>query len=395
MIYFDYAATSFPKPESVYLAHEAYFRNAGNPGRGAHCLALASARSIFEARSTVADFLGIQNAERLIFTPSCTYSLNMVLKGIGLEPGDCVIAGALEHNAVMRPLNELQQKSHVQVELMPYAKNGIVDPDELEVQIKAKQPKLCVFAEASNVTGERIPLQQIADVCHRHAVPLLLDAAQTAGSEADCLRHPGVTYWAAPGHKGLMGAPGVGLLYVRDRHDLACLVQGGTGSRSESFAMPPDYPDHLEPGTLAGPAIAALGAGVEFIHKTGAASISAHEQSLATQFREWCLNQSWISIFGASFQNRSQACDAANVPIVSFRLHNLGADRVADILNSDFSIAVRPGLHCAAQAHVSLCTGDTGLVRVSFGFFNTTDELNQLCDALTSIKEGCLPTPRP
>jgi cysteine desulfurase family protein len=388
IIYLDNAATSFPKPESVYAAHDAYFRSAGNPGRGAHTLALHSARAVFEARTMIAEFLGADRDERLIFTPSCTYSINMVLKGVGLKHGDCVFTSALEHNSVMRTLKAMEGELDLKIVVLPYADRGIIDPQQLSARLDADRPKLCVFAESSNVTGERIPIQQIAEICAAKKVPLLIDAAQTAGSEANCLRHSGITYWAAPGHKGLMGAPGAGLLYVRADSVLEPLVCGGTGSSSESFEMPNVYPDRLEPGTIGGPAIAALGAGVEFVHKTGATLIVEHEHSLATQFRQWCYANDWIKLAGKSYSHGTDVPSCAASPVVSFSIDGHSPDRVADALNLDHGIAVRPGLHCAAQAHQALGTTSTGLVRVSFGFFNTTDELTSLCDALQLIHKS-------
>lgn len=385
LIYFDNAATSFPKPNSVYSAHDNYFRSAGNPGRGAHDLAFNSARTLFESRLALAEFLGAENAERVIFTPGCTYSINFVLNGIQLKQGDCVVVSALEHNAVMRTLIECEQSMGLRIIVAPYAKTGIVDPSALTEVLAAAKPRLCVFSEASNVTGERIPLESIAQVCASHQIKLLVDAAQTAGSEENCLRHAGITYWAAPGHKGLMGAPGAGVLFVRDGEQLAPLVRGGTGSSSEALDMPAAYPDHLEPGTLAGPAIAALGAGVDFVRKTGASAIAEHERLLANQFREWCFSKSWLKIAGNSYADKRQSTSSESAPVVSLTHDRLSPDRIADILNREDSIAVRPGLHCAAQAHETLTTSKQGLLRVSFGFFNTLDELSVLCDALERI----------
>ncbi len=385
IIYFDNAATSFPKPESVYVAHDAYFRTGGNPGRGAHKLALASARTIFEARTSIAKFLGAERDERLIFTPGCTYSINMVLRGCGLKRGDCVLTSALEHNSVMRTLRAMESELDLKVVVLPYAPQGIIDPRQLSDLIDSHKPQLCAFTAASNVTGERIPIEQVAAVCESKQVPLLIDAAQTAGSEAKCLALTGITYWTAPGHKGLMGAPGAGLLYVRADDLIDPLVCGGTGSSSEALVMPTFYPDRLEAGTVAGPAIAALAAGVEFVQKTGVTSIAEHEHSLAKQFREWCLTKEWIKLAGNSYALKKDATLLEAAPVVSFSLAGRTPDRVADLLNLEHNIAVRPGLHCAAQAHQALGTTSTGLVRVSFGFFNTSDELSSLCDALTSI----------
>lgn len=385
LIYFDNAATSFPKPNSVYSAHDNYLRSAGNPGRGSHDLAFNSARTIFETRISLAEFLGAGNAERIVFTPGCTYSINFVLQGLQLKPGDCVVTSALEHNAVMRILTQFEQSMDLKIVVAPYAQTGTVDPSTLAEILDAEKPRLCVFAEASNVTGERIPLESIAEICAARQVKLLVDAAQTAGSEENCLRYSGITYWAAPGHKGLMGAPGAGVLFVREGEELAPLIGGGTGSSSETLSMPPAYPDHLEPGTLAGPAIAALGAGVDFVRKTGASAIAEHEHLLANAFREWCFSKTWLKVAGNTFGNRRKAAPFECAPVVSIAHERLSPDRIADILNREDSIAVRPGLHCAARAHETLGTSKQGLLRISFGFFNTHDELSALCHALERI----------
>lgn len=387
LIYLDHAATSYPKPVEVYEAHDRYFRSAGNPGRGAHNLALDSARKIFAARQSVAEFLGVENSEQIIFTPGCTYSINMVLRGLNLKARDCIVTGPLEHNAVMRTLQELQEEIDVQVVVLPYADRGIIDSATLSAAIDEAKPALCVLSDASNVTGERIDLKSIADCCAARNVPLLIDAAQTAGLEEGGLRHEGISYWAASGHKGLLGCPGTGVLFVRDKNSVAPFVFGGTGSNSESFDMPHSLPDRLEPGTLAGSAIAALGAGVEFIQKAGAQTHAFHEHELANAFREWCFSKSWIKVSGLSYREKRLPSILEAVPVVSFQMRQLTPDRVADILNSRFQIAVRPGLHCAPSAHQKLGSVDLGLVRVSFGYFNTVDDVRYLSQALEFIAD--------
>ncbi|MFN8551508.1 MAG: aminotransferase class V-fold PLP-dependent enzyme [Candidatus Obscuribacterales bacterium] len=385
-IYFDNAATSYPKPASVYAAHDQYFRHAGNPGRAAHELALNSARKIFDVRQNLARFLGVSNSERVIFTPGCTYSINMVLRGLPLKEGDCVVTGPLEHNAVTRTLHELHKKLNLKVVVLPYARRGIIDQVELERYLDNCRPALCVVSEASNVTGERLSLEVVASVCARKEVPLLVDAAQTAGSEFDSPgQYPGVSFWAAPGHKGLFGSAGAGLLFVRDSDSLSPTIFGGTGSASESLDMPPDLPDRLEPGSLPVPAIAAMGAGVEFIENTGAESIAAHEYQLTTAFLEWCFSKSWIRVVGNTYSEKRLPSPSEIVPVVSIELENLTPDRAADLLNIEFMVAVRAGLHCAFKAHETLNTVDRGLLRFSFGYFNTFEQLDTVFKGLERV----------
>lgn len=384
--YFDNAATSYPKPEAVYVAADDYFRACGNPGRGAHTLAMESARAIFEGRELIANFLGASSSERLLFTPSCTYSINAVLKGLRLKKGDVVVTSALEHNSVMRPLRQLEKTIGIKVLVLPYADRGVVNVRLFKDSIRAMKPKLVIVAHASNVTGELVDVDGIAEQCQAANVPLLVDAAQTAGRFKGCLNHPGITYWCASGHKGMMGAPGVGLLFIRPDERLEPLVAGGTGSMSEKLEMPSTYPDRMEPGTIAGPAIAALAAGVDFIRKTGVQMIAEHEAVLTAEFRQWCSRNKQIKVYGRSFfgsDGTLRLCDSA--PLVSFSVEGLSPDRVADILDRQFGIAVRSGLHCASQAHSALNTTAQGLTRVSFGYFNTFDELEALCDSLSAM----------
>ena len=227
-------------------------------------------------------------------------------------------------------------------------------------------------------------LPAVSQICRENAVELLVDAAQTAGTKSGALQADGITYWAAPGHKALMGSPGVGALFIRDGRSLRPLISGGTGSASEQLEMPQQFPDRLEAGTPPVPAIASIAAGVRFIQEIGVEQRNRHESHLAGALREWCRSKDWIELAGNSFKQKD--CDPTDAAaVVSFRLRNLSCDRVADILDREYNIAVRAGLHCAALAHKTLDTLDQGLVRVSFGFFNTLEELSQLFVALEEI----------
>lgn len=379
-IYFDNAATTFPKPEAVYTAADSYFRGAANPGRGAHSLAMASANAVFETRIEIAQLLGIKDPSRLIFTPGCTYSINFALLGMVWSPGDVVLVSALEHNAVMRPLRWLEQTRGIVVKVLPYGAKGIIDLHSLIATMLQTHPKLCVFTQGSNVTGELLDTRAVAAICGAHKVPLMLDAAQTAGRMTDSVEDLGVSIWCGSGHKGLFGSPGVGLLYVSSNLDLQPAIFGGTGSRSEQAEMPSAFPDRLEPGSLPGPAIAALGAGARWLREAGIANVLAREHALTNQFLEYAQKSEFIYIAG----NR-MAAPASATSTVSFVIPGVGADQVAAQLDTEYGIAVRSGLHCAATAHESLGTLESGLVRASFGYFNTEDEVDELCKALLSI----------
>lgn len=406
--YFDNAATSYPKPDVVYEACDHVLRNSGNPGRGSHDLALASACALFDARETIAEFLGITKSERLVFTPGCTASLNMVLKGFPFGKGDLVVTSPLEHNATMRPLHQLEVEKGIQIKSLTYAPGGSVfDLEELkQILASPKKPALCAFAHGSNVTGEALNLQSVSSLCAEHGVPLLIDAAQTAGHIPVNLSQLDIAFWCTSGHKGLMGPPGVGLLYVAPGHDLEPLISGGTGSISEKVDMPKVYPDRLESGTMPLHIIAGLARAVEWIKKTEPVSIWRHQMKLAATFATWCANQAGIELFGAWVDGSGSSVSPENfdaggkndtngdvcpqsrmvLPIVAFRLRNVSGDKVTEILDREHQVAIRGGLHCAAIAHQSLNTTDTGLLRASFGYFNTQDELQRLLDSISSIQ---------
>lgn len=378
VIYLDNAATTYPKPEPVYKAQDEYLRQAANPGRGAHALALASSRTIFETRLAVAGFLGVKHAERLVFTSGCTQALNTAVKGFALKEGDVVVTAPLEHNAVMRPLRQLEDFPGIKVHTLAYQPVGVISVDELSAVLAELGPKLCVMAEASNVTGELIDLAAVAEVCRGAGVPLLVDAAQSAGWTSHQLDGLGVSLWCASGHKGLFGPPGVGLLYVSPEVEVEPLIAGGTGSRSEQLEMPEHYPDRLEAGTLPGPAIAGLGAGVAWLEQTGLERVRSHERNLVERFVSWAQSSGSVEVYGPGPGGNRTG-------IVAFKVKGVSPDRVADRLDRDWGIAVRAGLHCAAQAHKALGTLATGLVRASFGYFNTVDEVDELCCALETI----------
>lgn len=404
LIYMDNAATSYPKPEGVYCAADQYFRQAGNPGRGGHKLALNSARQVFETREKVAKFLKIRETERLIFTPGCTYSINMVLHGLTkpnpangqtlLKRGDAVLVSSLEHNALMRPLVRLSRELDLQIVKIPYEAGKIFSIAELRRLLNEVRPSLVATLHASNVTGEAIDIGSVAASCHVARTPLLVDAAQTAGLEKQHLIHPGISFWCASAHKGLFGQPGLGLLHVSKEYELEPLIAGGTGSASEEMNMPIVYPDRLEPGTAAGPAIAALGAGVDFVESVGADVILQHEIRLSDAFISFLKASNNVRVYSPGNVNNSGSI-IPRVANVSFSVPGMSADRVVDALDKEFNIAARGGLHCAALAHETLGTIKEGLVRLSFGFFNTEAEVNELARAVHEISQRAAATAGP
>ena len=376
-IYFDNAATSHPKPEEVYRAADNFLRQGGSPGRSAHHLSLQASRQVFEARLSTAAFLGISSPERLIFTPGCTQSINMVLRGLAWKAGDKVLVSALEHNAVMRALHKLKIERGIEIIRLPYFPGEIFCLEELDRRIKKERPALCAFLEASNVTGEMLDLASVSTLCRRYETPLLVDAAQSAGLMPAKLTTLKIDYWCTSGHKGLFGVPGAGLLYVDPDRNIEPLVYGGTGSHSQELAMPQAFPDRLEAGTLAGPAILGLAAGVDFLKKTGVDKIFEHEMKLCQCFLDWLAERNAFRVVGLQARRRAA--------LVSFAIKELDSNFVAELLDRDYGICVRSGLHCSAAAHESLNTLESGLVRVSFSYLNKPEELKSLCKALEHI----------
>jgi cysteine desulfurase family protein len=377
-IYFDNAATSHPKPETVYQAADSFSRSGGSAGRAAHKLALSRSREVFETRLALAEFLGISSPERLIFTSGCTQSINIALHACQLRAGQTVLVSSLEHNAVMRPLYEKQRQTGMKVVPLKYRPGEIFALEELENKLSALRPALCVFMEASNVTGEMLDLTAVSQLCARFEVPLLVDAAQSAGLSSVDLGATPLSFWCASGHKGLMGVQGAGLLYVGEATgDVDPLIYGGTGSHSEDFQMPLVFPDRLEPGTMPGPAIFSLAAGIAHLTAEEHGAVRAREQALCRQLADWLAERSSFKVYGSAGKVRA--------PLLSFELDGVDSSLVAELLDREYDICVRAGLHCAAAAHKTLGTLKRGLVRVSFGSFNTSDELRQLFAALDDI----------
>jgi cysteine desulfurase/selenocysteine lyase len=433
-LYFDNAATSHPKPEEVYQACDQALRAGGNPGRGAHSLSFAAATLQFESRHEIAQYLGIQDSSRLIFTSGCTASINLVLNGMvgagRLKAGDTVLTSAFEHNAVMRPLKALAASLDLNLVVVPALPAApastlgarhfaaLVDLEQLDALLLLHKPALCIFTRASNVTGQILDLDAVAALASRHGAPLLIDAAQSAGIIQEKLEHEGISFWVASGHKSMLGPPGIGLLYIGGGEVLDPPYRGGTGSRSESFSMPEALPDRLEPGSPAVHLACGVAAGLRYLQSlpNGFDSARQHENILSLRFLHGLavINQAAINstsadaargiieLVGRPGWNLNLPAEAQRqlvedyLPVFSLRfvssagakideskvIRKLTPDKVAQYLDDNFGMATRPGLHCSLLAHQTLGTVDQGLLRVSFGHGNTEDEVDSLLAAL-------------
>ncbi|HLB25038.1 MAG TPA: aminotransferase class V-fold PLP-dependent enzyme, partial [Nitrospirota bacterium] len=283
-IYLDNAATSHPKPESVYRRVEHVLRDlSANPGRSGHRLAIEADRVVFEARESIARLFNIRHPDRIVFTQNATCAINLALRGL-LQPGDHCVTTDMEHNSVVRPLRHLAQLG-VDVVKVRATPEGCISPGDISSAIDCRT-RLVSVTHASNVIGTITPIAGIIAEAHRKDVPVLVDASQTAGSVPIDVEALGLDLLACPGHKGLLGPQGTGFLYISPKIQLSPLVHGGSGSRSDLDRMPDFLPDRFEAGTLNTPGIGGLGAGAEFIVSETVDRIREHDMALCARLAE-------------------------------------------------------------------------------------------------------------
>ena len=365
MIYLDNAATSYPKPPQVIRAMAGTLEKLGaNPGRGGHHLAVCAGRVVQRCREELAELAGIRQSERVIFTHSCTESLNLAISGT-LHEGDEVLCSHGEHNAVMRLLDRYAAAGQITVRVMPPDETGILQPHTLQRMISPKTA-LVIICHASNVTGVVQPVGRLGAVCRENGVPLLVDTAQTAGMLDVSLAALNADMIAMPGHKGLLGPHGTGVLILGEGMEPEPLMCGGTGSASESLRQPDMLPDRYESGTLNLPGIAGLLAGVKFV-RAHQAEIHQYEQHLARRLRSQLEGMDRLTLLGHP--------DAPKMGMVSFVPKGMDVSALSDDLDRS-GVAVRGGLHCAPSIHTWLGTLQSGAVRASVGIYNTEQEID-------------------
>ena len=367
MIYLDSAATSFLKPRSVQRAVLGAMQHMTSPGRGGHALAMAAAESVYRCRERAAKLLHVPDAGRIVFTMNATHALNIAIRSL-IAPGDTVVISGWEHNAVTRPLHALGAKVRV-------ARGRLFDPDAVLADFRRLLPgaKAAVCTQASNVFGFTLPVEEIAALCRAHGVPLIVDAAQAAGVlavEQDRLQ---ADFIAMPGHKGLLGPQGTGILLCG--RDGAPLLQGGTGSNSREQAMPDALPDRHEAGTHNVPGIAGLSAGLEFVLPRRA-RIERIERELMGQLVAGLRRSPDLELF-------FDPTGANQCGVLSLRSRSIDCETLAQRLGEK-GVAVRGGLHCAPLGHESGGTLETGTVRLSLSPFLTPRDI----DAAAAILRG-------
>jgi cysteine desulfurase/selenocysteine lyase len=379
MIYFDNAATSWPKPPGVADAMVHFVNKIGaNAGRSAHRQAVASSRIVYDAREAVADLLNAPDPLRVVFGLNVTESMNLALRGY-LRPGDHVITSSMEHNAVMRPLRQLEREG-VELTVCPCSPEGFLDPAAIEPAIRSNTVMI-VLNHGSNVTGSLLPIAEAGRIARAHDLLLAVDTAQTAGAYPIDMQADMIDLLGFTGHKSLCGPMGTGGLIVGDRvavDRLRPLKRGGTGSRSEHEEQPDFLPDKCESGTANVVGLAGLVAGIHFVKKTTVEAIRAHEVALTQRLISGLQSISGVTVYGS----RDAELQTATV---SF---NVAGQLPSDLglrLDEEFDIMCRVGLHCAPAAHKTIGTFPTGTVRFGLGYFSTIPEVDQALAAVATI----------
>ncbi len=378
LIYLDNGATSFPKPEEVYVFMDRYYREFGvNPGRSGYDLCMAAGHLVEETRRLLTRMFNGTDPNRLVFSHNSTDALNLAIFGT-LRHGDHAITTTLEHNSVLRPLYHLYCDEGVEIDYLSFDAKGFVDPDDLKKKLRPNT-RLVAVNHGSNVIGTVQPIADIGLICRERGIPFLIDASQTAGKIPIDVQAMNVDLLAFTGHKSLMGPTGSGGLYVREGVEVRHTRAGGTGVRSAVRTHLEEYPYRLEYGTPNLVGIAGLNAGVKWIQKRGLDQIESHETSLLILLRDGLREIEGVRLY-------SQDDLADHIAVLLFNIEGLEAQDTGTMLDVDFNIASRTGLHCAPLVHEQLGTDRIhGGVRFGIGPFNTEEHIRAAIEAVREI----------
>lgn len=379
-LYFNHAATSWPKPQAVLDAwRDFHLGDAASPGRSSGAGGNAAARALETVRRDLADFFAAPDSRRVIFTPSCTHALNFAIGGF-LKNGDHVVTTCMEHNAVLRPLTQLQQKGFITCTIVDADREGRLDPQSIKNALRP-ETRLIVASHASNLIGTIQPIDDIASIARMHRVVFLLDASQSAGVLPIDMQRSGLDMIAIPSHKSLFGPAGSGALLVDPGVDLSPAVFGGTGSRSEDLNPAVEWPTSFEPGTVNAATILAWGAGIQHVADIGTSEIRRHELALMAALDEYLIKIPGIQWYGPADPQLRTAVRA-----ITF--DHVGVHEAAAILDSTFHISVRAGHSCAPLSGAAVGAPSDGLLRISAGYSNTMEDVAELAAALSEIALG-------
>jgi len=380
MIYFDHAATTFPKPMAVRDAVWSCLTQwGGNPGRGSHRLAMVAAEKIYDCRRVAADFFGAADAERVCFTLNTTHGLNTVIKGL-LRPGDHVLISDLEHNAVYRPIYKLAKEGRITYDIF---RSMTGDPLRNDTRICAgiarllrPNTRMVICTQTSNICSATLPIRRIGAFCRRHGILFAVDGAQSAGHEPISVDEMQIDALCVPGHKGLYGPQGCGMVILGKDITLDTLTEGGNGVDSLAGDMTVDLPERYEAGTLPTPAIAGLCEGIRAVSALGLDTVTQHERTLYRTARTLLSEIPAVELYVPEYEGST----------LLFNVRGMSAEEVGNRLNEQ-GFCVRSGYHCAPLAHRTLKTPEGGAVRVSFGMYNRLSEVELLGYAVREIAE--------
>ena len=377
IIYLDNAATTFPKPEGALERMVEIFKEKGvSPGRGGYDLAFEAEDIVLDVRKRLARLFNTPKSERVVFTSNATDSINIALQGI-LKKGDHVVSTRLEHNSVLRPLYHLREKSLISYSLVDFDSFGFVDPDDISRAVK-ENTKLVIINHVSNVLGTVQPVKKIGEICSKKGVPLVIDAAQSAGIIPIDMEEMKISAVAFTGHKSLLGPTGMGGLAVNPNLEIDPVRFGGTGVDSESPIHNQSYPHRLEAGTVNLIGIIGLSEGLRYIENFGMESIHKKEMELFCRLRDGLSNLETVECYCAENTENHAA-------LLTINIKGMDPGDAGSILDADYNIAVRTGLHCAPHVHENIGTFPRGAVRFSFGPFNTDEHVDSAIEAMTEI----------
>ncbi len=380
VIYLDNAATTFPKPREVLERMiDLYSAKGVSPGRGSYDLALEAEELVSAARRRLCRLFGGDDPDRVIFASNATDALNLVIQGT-VKPGGHVVSSELEHNSVLRPLYALREKGLIDYDLVPFDAEGFVDPDDIARALRPNT-QFVLLTHASNVLGTIQPVEAVGALCRERGIPFIIDTAQSAGVLPIDLCGWGVSSMAFTGHKSLLGPTGIGGLVLRQGFDVQTTRYGGTGIDSEQPTHTQTWPHRLEAGTLNLLGVLGLMAGLDYLEVEGMEVILQRERALARRLWEGLAEIPRVRLYGVDRMDRRVAVILANVEGM------VPAD-VGAILDADFDIATRVGLHCAPLVHQRLGTGRAGGVRFSIGPFNTLEEIDRAIESMALISRS-------
>jgi cysteine desulfurase family protein len=377
LIYLDNAATTFPKPPEVLEEMFETYKHLGvSPGRGSYDLSVEAEAFVNGVRRQICKFFGGDDPSRVAFAYNATDALNTLIQGL-VEPGCHVVSSRLEHNSVLRPLHYLHQQGLISLDFIPFDNNGFIHPEDVAKAIKPKT-RLVILTHGSNVLGTVQPVDQIGAICGERGIALILDVTQTAGILPIDMEKWGVSAVAFTGHKSLLGPTGIGGLVLRRNLEVRTTRFGGTGMDSQSLIHSQSYPYRLEAGTINFLGVIGLAAGLRYLQSQGIERLYAHEMVLTKHLLDGLTSLKGVHLYCTrTLEN--------HLPLLLCNIKGMDPEQVSTILDGDFGIAARSGLHCAPLVHQDLGTSPKGGVRFSLGPFNTADEIERVLEAMAAI----------